>query len=334
MNVTGVTSYAIPLFVLAAALTGTVVTVVTIGVRRDQRARVATLVLALSDPERATAEPLLRAGRMAVRSRWLGWVVGIAAAVLSVTVLRAGIYAFVLAFACGYLAALALGEALMPKPARGEAHTAQLDPRSVRDYVPRWTRRLLHIATAVGILLAAATIVFDYAFQHAFAMTCRVPQIGRSITIDRAGPLLPWQWAVSVLVGYVAVWLAAQGVLRLVAHRARPSGHPTLVYLDDTLRRAAALRVTAACLGTELISMGFLLSGLSHLMELPSICAVSGADTAVDSVFGDLALLALAGGLAAMFVLPSSRRQFEPVRTEPGRAASSEEPDRPRQESE
>ncbi|HEY3870558.1 MAG TPA: hypothetical protein VGM10_19495 [Actinocrinis sp.] len=334
MGTVGVVSYAIPLFVLAAALTGTVVTVVTVGMRRNQRARVATLVLALADAERSAAELLLRAGRMAVRWRWLGWVAGIGAALLIVTVLRAGLASFVLAFACGYLAALALGEALMPKPARGEVHTAQLDPRSVRDYAPRWVMLLLHAATVVGLLLCAITIVLDYVFQHSLTVTCTVPQLNRPITLYREGPSTPWQWAVGAMAGYLAAWLAAQGVLRLIARRARPSGHPTLVYLDDTLRRAAALRVTAACLGTELITMGALFSGLSHMTDLPPVCPGSSSSPFVAGIFSNLYLFALAGGLVVLFVLPSSRRQFEPVRTAPERPAQPAPQAQPEQESE
>ena len=341
MGTAGAVSYAIPMFVLAAAVIGVVVTFATYGLRRSQRARVTNLVLALPDGEHTAAQSLLRAGRIAVRSRWLGWVAGIAAALLSVTVLRAGgIYDFVLAFACGYLAAIALGESWMPKPARGEAHTAELDPRSMRDYVPRWVMRLLHTATAIGLLLCIATIVLGIVFHHAFTVSCTIPQFGQSLTFSREGPAIPWQWAAGVMAGYLAAWLAAQGVLRLIARRARPSGHPTLVYLDDTMRRAAALRVTAAALGTELITMAILFSGLTHMTQLPPFCPGVSPSSASAPVFGDLALLALVAGLAALFVLPSSRRQFDPVRTEPeqpGRPArpeSSEPPEPPEQEGE
>jgi hypothetical protein len=224
---------------------------------------------------------------------------------------------------------------LMPKPARGEAHTAQLDPRSVRDYAPRWVMLLLHTATVIGLLLCVVTIVLDYVFQHSLSVTCTVPQLDQPITLYRDGPSTPWQWAVGAMAGYLAAWLAAQGVLRLIARRARPSGHPTRVYLDDTLRRAAALRVTAACLGTELITMGALLSGLNHMTDLPPICPGSGSNRFMDALFSNLYLFALAGGLAVLFVLPSSRRQFDPVRTPPERPAPPAQPEQqPEQESE
>jgi hypothetical protein len=85
------------------------------------------------------------------------------------------------------------------------------------------------------------------------------------------------------------------------------------LYLDDTLRRASAQRVAAAALGAGLVTLAAIYASMAS--SLHTVCAAqhpgrSGLLTGLSAAFGLAAV-------TAVIAVPSSRRQFEPVRTLP-----------------
>jgi hypothetical protein len=193
-----------------------------------------------------------------------------------------------------FAAVQAAGEATWPRPS-GTVRRAPLTRRTVRDVVPAlagWLRR-----AARG--WAALTLVTLVACGTA-------PGDGRGISRSfpggaaSSGPFPGWYFGVPLVAAVVVVLLAAEGVLRLVAHR--PSVADADPAWDMALRRLSAHRVLR---GTQLVlgwtAAGVLLVAGAALRDvggpvLPDVASASPVHTAL----GVTALaLGLAVGLAA-----------------------------------
>lgn len=305
-------SFAVPLvlFLLIGGLS-LVLTASTRLFRRGERDRLVALAAALPADELGPARALMRASRTSVRVRRLGWLVAIAVTVVALCVEAPGEGDTFVIFGCGYLAAVALGEAMMPKPEPGRPQRAVLDARRPRDYVPRWLMWGLYLSVVLGIALCATTIVYLAAVQPAQLVCSRVsgaPLESFTFPSDAVLPL-----AGAMVLAYAVIGLATWTVLGRIASRARPSGHPALISVDDALRRAAAARVAAAGLGAALLTLPIPLSWLDRSVTSPCW----NASQTTDSVYRWLMLGCIVAGLAALTFVPSGARQF----TAPGIAS-------------
>ena len=272
--------------------------------RRGERDRLVALAAALPADELGPARALWRASRTSVRVRRLGWLVAIAVTVAALSVETPGEGDTFVIFGCGYLAVVALGEAMMPKPEPGRLQRAVLAARRPRDYVPRWLMWALYLSVALGAALCATTIIYLAAVHPAQLVCSRVsgaPVESFTFPSDTVLPL-----AGAMILAYAVIGLATWTVLSRIASRARPSGHPALISIDDALRRAAAMRVAAAGLAAALLTLPIPLSWLDRSLTSPCW----NAPQAAESMLRWLMLGCLFSGLAALIFVPSGARQF------------------------
>jgi len=320
-------SFAVPLvlFLLIGGLS-LALTASTRLFRRGERDRLIALAMALPADELGPARALMRASRTSVRVRRLGWLVAIAVTVAALSVEAPGQGDTFVIFGCGYLAAVALGEAMMPKPEPGRLQRAVLDARRPRDYVPRWLMWVLYLSVALGIALCATTIIYLAAVQPAQLLCSRESGAPLERFTFPSNTVLPL--AAAIVLAYAVIGLATWTVLGRIAGRARPSGHPALISIDDALRRAAGRRVAAAGLGAALLTLPIPLSWLERSVTSPCW----NASQTTDSVFRWLVLGCVVAGLAALIFVPSGARQFSAlgIATEAGSgpgAGTDESPD-------
>lgn len=319
----GIALVPLMLFLFVGVL-GLVLTLATSRFRRGQRTQMVVLAAALPGEEHGSASALMQAGRIAVRTRRLGFLLGIAAMIaeLALTDARYGETFFV--FGCGYLATIAVGEELMPKPVPGRIQRAALAPRRSRDYVPRWLRWALHLSVALGVVLCMTTIIFDIA-TRASAATCTIAVGSQGVTFTYVVENTSLPLAIAMTIGFAAIWLATRRVLGVIARRGRPSGHLTLVAMDDALRKASAVRVSAAGLGAALLTLPVPLFWL----ESPVLFPCSGSSQSTDSVIRVLSLAFIVAGLAAFVVAPSGLSLFRQMDVPPDAGTAVAEPAAP-----
>lgn len=317
-------SFAVPLvfFLLIGAL-GLTLTAATGRLRRGSRDRMAAMAEALPAGELGPARALVRASLMSVRMRRLGWLLAVAITVVALLSGDAGDGGTFVIFGCGYLAAVALSEAMMPKPEPGRPQRAVLEARRPADYVPRWLMWALRVCAALGFALCVTTIIYDAAVRSVHVACSPSPGTPlQTSTIPRDTPLT---LSAAMALAYVVIWLATRAVLGQIASRARPSGHPTLIIMDDALRRAAALRVAAAGLSAALLTLPIPLGWLDRSVNSPCWSAPQTAD----SVLRWLMLVCVVSGLATLVFVPSgaSRLKALPVAppAEPGDGTATHE---------
>ena len=312
------------IFFLLIGVLGLVLTLATSRFRRGRRDQMGVLVAALPGDEHGSASALMRAGRISVRTRRLGFLLGIAAMVaeLALTDARYGETFFV--FGCGYLATIAVGEELMPKPVPGRIQRAALAERRSSDYVPRWLSWALHLSVALGVVLCMTTIVFDIA-TRARSASCTIVIGGPAAAYTYVAENTTLPLAIAMTVGFAAIWLATRRVLGVIAHRGRPSGHQTLVAMDDALRKASAVRVSAAGLGAALLTLPVPLFWL----ESPVLFPCSGSSQTTDSIVRVLSLAFILAGLVAFVVAPSGLSQFRQAHVTPDAGGTVAEPAAP-----
>lgn len=154
----------------------------------------------------------------------------------------AGLYPAVLGLE--YLGVHAVGERTWPRPA-GPVRRAALVHRRVADVAPTWLRRL-----TLGWALTAALALL------VFGLTAAADDRSVRHGSGAASPYPGWDFGVPLLVAVVAVTLAAEAVLRLVARR------PAIVDADPVYdagsRRLSAHR---ALRGAQLV-LGGTLAGI------------------------------------------------------------------------
>lgn len=308
---------AVGLFVLIipALLVRALVSTLSRGGRQSYSDRVVSLVAQLPSTQRPDAMPVLRSGATAIWGRRTGMVLGSAAAGLTAAIFgRHAWEAVVPAFGCGYLLGIACGEHYMARPMAGGARTSALDVRTVEDYLSTRLRFAVHGVNA----LAGATLVVSgltpAADGGSFTESCTQATGSVSQTVVMSASGWPGSRDTAVLVTlFVALSLTAEAVLRAITRRPRPDGHPTLIYLDDTLRRASAQRVAAAALGCGLLTLALVYSEMSA--DLSSVCPAR--HLLLGGLCTGLAAGCALASLTAVIAVSSSRRQFEPVRTLP-----------------
>lgn len=119
-------------FFLLLGATGFVLTAAVGRLNRGRRRELAALTAELPAIGLDAVNILIRASRISVWARRLGWLfaIGVTLVTLELGGAQGDTY-FI--FGCAYLSAVAFGEALMPKPMRGQSQSATLDPRSAAD---------------------------------------------------------------------------------------------------------------------------------------------------------------------------------------------------------
>ena len=318
--VSGGLNFAVPLVFLLLGALGLALTAAYGRVRRGPREQPAAEAAALPESELGPAEALRRAWRLSVRTRRLGWLFAIAVTLLALTFEDPGDGETYFVFGCGYLAAVAVGEALMPKPEPGRVQSAVLDPRRPGDYVPRRLLGALHAGVGLGICLCAATVCFD-SLVHVTHVDC-ARALGTPVEELVYPDTSSLPYALVLTAGYAAIWLATRGVLGQIAHRARPSGHPALISVDDALRRASAVRVCAAGLGATLLTMPIPLNWIDRSVVSPCWNAPQTAD----SILRYLMLGCAVAGLAALVVAPGGGSRAHTGLPRPAQAGTDTDP--------
>lgn len=266
----------------------------------------AAAVRAGTAPPPATGRNLTAVRRTTARWRWAGVAVGVAGAAMAIAAgdaLGRGLLLAAPIAAIGILAGVIAGEVRVTAPAPAE-RAAELRPRRLRDYLPRW------LATAVGIAIVLFAVV-----------TTVTTAVGSPDDLGRAGRTLvracspavtvssgPWPGSFYTLPAAAAVLIGAAGAaiaLRLVLHRPRQG---EARQLDDALRRDAVGAVVAA---TGLL-VALPLAGISLFASaaMASIECVPGWWQPVTlGLLGlSAAMLALCGACGMLLLAPGGRR--------------------------
>jgi hypothetical protein len=227
----------------------------------------------------------------------------------------------ILAFACGYLGGVLVGEYTAQPPARGLVRAARLLARRPADFVPRW---------AVGAAALSAVVVLASPIAFAAAPAIHYPGCPRGWQcITSAGepvpggqtswPAWPDMAAAAALVA-AAVVVGAAG-LRRIAARPGPAGDPGQV-ADDALRRQAGRAILGAVLGLEMFVLATVLILGSNGLMVPNPVTAPGAYLGGQIMV--YAGLGCAGaGLVSWLVLSGWTRRPRPRPPAPGVAQGS-----------
>ena len=207
-----------------------------------------------------------------------------------------------------FAAAHAIGELTWPRPT-GTVRRAALARRTVADVAPTWLRRVTWAWAAVAcVTLVVCGFIAD--------------DDGRGISrtypggAAGAGPFPGWFYGVPLLIAVVVVLAAAEGVLRLVAHR--PAVMNAAPEWDLALRRLSAHRVLR---GAQLV-LGWTTAGVlffagnaaSALGRTGTLDVPSEASSAYATVGLVGTLLGLVVGVGCVVVALTSGR---PATSEP-----------------
>jgi hypothetical protein len=213
-----------------------------------------------------------------------------------------------LTFALVHTAVIAVGEVTWPRP-RGAVRSASLAVRGPSSVAPRGLHRLFRAtALLVGVVCTAGWLTADGS-GRAISSTFR-NAAGHQVGGGTSGPYPGAVFALPAAVGTVAVVLAVELGLRLVASRAAVAGADT--GSEEALRRASAHRLLrGACTGLLATAGGLLLTGGAALRSLyqGSLGGVVGQEVLLGhdgrlvAVGLVAAALGLACGLAALVVL-------------------------------
>lgn len=211
------------------------------------------------------------------------------------------------------LPVLGLGELTWPRP-RDTKRVANLNPRTIRDLVPRgWA-----VVTTDIVLVAVGLILAGWWAADGSGRSITTTDLADGRSSSTAGPFPGSFYALPQLVALAASAVLLYGVLRLVVHR--PAVVRSDVTTDNRLRAASvvrALRMVAA--GTALTCAGNLFFG--------GAAAANAYDSGWQHAVGLAAMfLGPVFGLTAIGLLlaPAPRlRQADSVRLEQAAPASS-----------
>jgi hypothetical protein len=185
------------------------------------------------------------------RIRTVGTLAGLAASLLYVTltgggesnsILGSGLFLAVV----GYLLGTIVGEAVVPRPSRGDIRTASLVPRILHDYLPGYAVAGLRVVPVLSVALVPIFLIID-------EPTSNVSGLGFTVT------------SVSVL-------LMASGVQlmqRLIVNRPRPALSPELLDVDDAIRSASVHALAGGGLALSLVWLTYQLGAIGGAMDSP-----------------------------------------------------------------
>jgi len=231
-----------------------------------------------------------------------------------------GLLAVPLIFALAHTAVVLAGELTWPRP-RGAVRSAALAARAPSTVAPRGLRRLWRTSAAlVAVVCAVGWLTADPS-GRAIGSTVVGPD-GQPVWGGSAGPYPGWVFAAPALVGLLALVVAVEGGLRLVAARAAVAGADPAA--EAALRRASAHRLLRGASSGALGTAGGLLvfgGGAVRGVYSGSWGGVVGQEQlwghepALVAVGTGATVLGLACGLAALAVLclPAPRVHPDPA---------------------